>query len=54
VQDMPLKVRVYQSLVDSLSKRGITPLFISVMYPDAPFYRAVKVELAELPVDNGQ
>jgi hypothetical protein len=52
--DMPLKVRVYQSLVDSLDKRGIIPSFISVMYPDAPFYRAVKVELEELPVDSGQ
>ena len=52
--DMPLKVRVYQSLVDSLNKRGIIPSFISVMYPDAPFYRAVKVELQELPVDSGQ
>jgi hypothetical protein len=54
VQDMPLKVRVYQSLVDSLDKRGIIPSFISVMYPDAPFYRTVKVELKQLPVDSGQ
>jgi hypothetical protein len=53
-QDMPLKVRVYQSLVDSLVQRGIVPSFISVMYPDAPFYRTVKVELKELPVDSGQ
>jgi len=52
--DMPLKVRVYQSLVSSLNKRGIIPSFISVMYPDAPFYRTVKVELKELPVDSGQ
>jgi hypothetical protein len=52
-QDMPLKVRVYQSLVVSLEKRGITPSFISVMYPDAPFYRTAKVDLKELTADNG-
>jgi hypothetical protein len=52
--DMPLKVRVYQSLVDSLNSRGIVPSFISVMYPDAPYYRTVKVELKELPVNSGQ
>ena len=44
-QDMPLKVRVYQSLVDSLVSRGKIPSFISVMYPDAPFYRAVEVAI---------
>ena len=39
MQDMPLKVRVYQSLVTSLLEQGNTPAFISVAYPDAPFYR---------------
>jgi hypothetical protein len=53
-QDMPLKVRVYQSLVDSLVSRGVSPIFINVMYPDAPFYRAVKVEPKELTLDTGQ
>jgi hypothetical protein len=38
-KDMPLKIRVYQSLVNSLVERGITPKFISVEYPDAPYYR---------------
>jgi hypothetical protein len=38
-KDMPLKVRVYQSLVDSLMARGLYPAFISVAYPDAPYYR---------------
>jgi len=52
-QDMPLKVRVYQSLLDSLVSRGITPSFISVMYPDAPFYRAVEIQYEELTADNG-
>lgn len=50
--DMPLKVRVYVSLVESLTTRGKKPAFISVMYPDAPFYRGV----AEIKAtaDNGQ
>lgn len=42
-KDMPLKVRVYQSLVDSLVARGLYPEFISVIYPDAPYYRMAKV-----------
>jgi hypothetical protein len=50
--DMPLKIRVYQSLVDSLVNRGVSPTFINVMYPDAPFYRAVEVE-EELTLDSG-
>ena len=52
--DMPLKVRVYQSLVDSLVSQGKIPAFINVMYPDAPFYRMADVASKELPVDNGQ
>ncbi len=51
-EDMPLKVRVYQSLADSLVNRGVTPIFINVMYPDAPFYRAVEVD-EELTLDSG-
>jgi cell division protein FtsQ len=38
-KDMALKVRVYQSLVDSLLARGVYPTFVSVAYPDAPYYR---------------
>ena len=37
--EMPLRLRVYQSLADSLVARGQYPAFISVVYPDAPFYR---------------
>lgn len=37
--DMPLKIRVYQALVDSLAQRGKTPVFISVVHPDGPYYR---------------
>jgi hypothetical protein len=53
-KDMPLKVRVYQSLVDSLVSRGVSPTFINVMYPDAPFYRAVAVKEEESTLDSGQ
>ena len=37
--DVQLKVRVYESMVDSLSQRGIRPALINVMYPTAPYYR---------------
>lgn len=51
-KDMALKIRVYQSLVDSLLSRGKAPEFISVAYPDAPFYRMAEVE--EIIEDDGQ
>jgi len=38
-KDMALKVRVYQSLVDSLMARGLYPTFINVAYANAPYYR---------------
>lgn len=50
--DMPLKVRVYQSMVDWLESRGVSPVLINVMYPDAPYYR--KVEKKEYTLDGGQ
>jgi len=37
--DVELKMRVYESMVDSLSQRGIRPAVINVMYPTAPYYR---------------
>jgi hypothetical protein len=37
--DMALKLQVYQSLVDSLTQKGIVPAFISVQYANAPYYR---------------
>jgi hypothetical protein len=37
--DVNTKIQVYQSMVDYLIGRGITPKLISVEYPDAPFYR---------------
>ncbi|MBI3160861.1 MAG: FtsQ-type POTRA domain-containing protein [Chloroflexi bacterium] len=54
-QDMPLKIRVYESLVQSLISRGKFPQFISVIYPDAPFYKMAEVETPdETVVDDGQ
>ena len=38
-KDMALKVRVYQALVDSVTARGLYPVFISVARVDAPYYR---------------
>ncbi len=40
-----LKLRVYQSLVDSLMARGVVPAIINVEYPDAPFYRMAQPSL---------
>jgi hypothetical protein len=37
--DVNTKLLVYQGIVDYLAGRGITPVLISVEYPDAPFYR---------------
>lgn len=50
-EDMPLKARVYQSLVDSLVARGVYPEFISVEYVDAPYYRTVQKSRTG---DNGE
>jgi hypothetical protein len=38
-QEVEMKLRVYTALVDSLGQRGITPSFISVAHPGAPYYR---------------
>jgi POTRA domain, FtsQ-type len=37
--DIELKMRVYESMVDSLMQRGIRPALINVTYPIAPYYR---------------
>jgi hypothetical protein len=37
--DVALKMRVYESMVDSLMDRGIRPALINVTYPTAPYYR---------------
>jgi POTRA domain, FtsQ-type len=38
-RDIELKMRVYESMVTSLTQRGIRPVSINVMYPAAPYYR---------------
>jgi cell division septal protein FtsQ len=37
--DVELKMRVYESMVNSLAQRGIQPALINVTYPSAPYYR---------------
>ncbi len=49
-RNLALKLHIYYSLVDSLIGRGIYPSFISVEYPDAPYYRAADPD-AENPAD---
>jgi hypothetical protein len=38
-RDVELKIRVYESMVSSLTQRGIQPVLINVTYPTAPYYR---------------
>lgn len=38
-EDITLKLRIYQTMVDWLTQRGVHPSLISVAYPNAPFYR---------------
>jgi cell division septal protein FtsQ len=38
-RDVELKMRVYESMVASLTQRGIRPVSINVTYPAAPYYR---------------
>jgi cell division protein FtsQ len=38
-QDIAMKEKVYQSIVDTITKQGIQPTLISVEYLDAPFYK---------------
>jgi cell division septal protein FtsQ len=38
-RDVELKIRVYESMVNSLTQRGIQPVLINVTYPTAPYYR---------------
>lgn len=37
--DVQLKMRVYETMISSLTERGIRPALINVMYPTAPYYR---------------
>lgn len=53
-QDMPLKLRVYQFLVDSLAARRKVPAYINVAYPDAPYYRMPEFSEIAPIVEDGQ
>lgn len=37
--DIPMKLNIYQAIVDRLTNQGIRPALISVEYLDAPFFR---------------
>jgi len=37
--DIPMKLKIYQAIVDTLTNKGIRPTLISVEYLNAPFYR---------------
>ncbi len=52
-QDMAVKVRIYQALVDSLMGRGIRPVLINVAYPKAPFYRLEQAEVGSEAQESG-
>jgi len=38
-QDIPMKLVVYQAIVDTFIRQGIQPTLINVEYLDAPFYK---------------
>jgi len=38
-QDIPMKLKVYQAMLDTITKQGVQPTLISVEYLDAPFYK---------------
>lgn len=51
---MALKIQVYQTLANSLVERGTIPQFISVQYPEAPYYRMNDDQSSETRTDDGQ
>jgi len=53
-RDMQLKLRVYQSLVESLAAREMVPEYINVAYADAPFYRMAEFSEIEPLFNSGQ
>jgi hypothetical protein len=52
-RDMALKVRVYESLVQSLNSRNVTPVFINIAYPEAPYYRVTAQADYKPVIGNG-
>lgn len=53
-RNMPLKLRVYQSLVESLAGREMFPEYINVVYPEAPFYRMTEFSGIDSSFESGQ
>lgn len=53
-KDLPLKLRVYQSLVDSLAVRGRVPAYINAAYADAPYYRMAEYSEIQPITESGQ
>ncbi len=41
-RDVALKIRVYNSMIQMVNAKGITPEFISVQYAEAPYYRVAQ------------
>ena len=50
--DMPLKIRVYQALVETLTQSGKSPTFISVVHPDGPYYRMAETDSENSTEEN--
>jgi hypothetical protein len=46
-RNINLKLHIYYSLVDDLIGRGIYPEYISMKFPDAPFYRLADSEAVD-------
>lgn len=38
-EDLALKLRIYETLINTLTQRGVRPTLVSVAYPNAPIYR---------------
>lgn len=55
-KDMPLRIQVYQSLVNSLVSKNKTPEYINVAFADAPYYRMAKIAepLLEVSAESEQ
>lgn len=49
-KDMPLKIQVYQSLVNSLASKNKIPEYINVAFADAPYYRMAQIAGPSLEV----
>ncbi|MBI3164038.1 MAG: FtsQ-type POTRA domain-containing protein [Anaerolineales bacterium] len=53
--DIPLKITVYRTLIDSLIQKGRTPVYVNVEYPSGPYYRMADSgfeEAEEIVVEN--